>query len=67
VSEWNQLGSPLDIKLGELMNCVCLPFARLESKKGPSTRLLLMTTGVLLRRLQEDLGDVSHLFIDEVQ
>jgi HrpA-like RNA helicase len=27
---------------------------------------MLMTTGILLRRLQDDLGEVSHLFIDEV-
>lgn len=41
---------------------------RLEMKKGPSTRLLLMTTGVLLRRLQTDtdLEGVSHVFVDEV-
>jgi hypothetical protein len=39
---------------------------RLETKQSAATRLLLMTTGILLRRLQNDLGDVSHLFIDEV-
>ena len=41
---------------------------RLESKKSSKTRLLLCTTGVLLRRLQvdPDLGSVSHVFVDEV-
>lgn len=37
-------------------------------KKGPATRLLLMTTGVLLRMLQLEgnLEGVSHIFVDEV-
>jgi ATP-dependent RNA helicase DHX36 len=41
---------------------------RLESKRSMKTRLLLVTTGVLLRRLQleEDLEGVSHIFVDEV-
>jgi len=41
---------------------------RLESKKSSKTRLLLCTTGVLLRRLQvdPDLGSISHVFVDEV-
>jgi ATP-dependent RNA helicase DHX36 len=41
---------------------------RLESKRSPKTRLLLCTTGVLLRRLQvdPDLASVSHVFVDEV-
>ena len=41
---------------------------RLESKKSNKTRLLLCTTGVLLRRLQcdPDLASVSHVFVDEV-
>lgn len=42
---------------------------RLETVKSASTRLLLMTTGVLLRKLQADecsLEGVSHIFIDEV-
>lgn len=42
---------------------------RLETVKSASTRLLLMTTGVLLRKLQADdcnLDGVSHIFVDEV-
>jgi ATP-dependent RNA helicase DHX57 len=42
---------------------------RLEAVKSASTRLLLMTTGVLLRKLQADdcnLEGVSHIFVDEV-
>lgn len=38
-------------------------------KKGPATRLLLMTTGVLLRMLQMGEGNldgISHIFVDEV-
>lgn len=41
---------------------------RLESKTSGRTRLTFLTTGILLRRLQEDpeLEGVSHLLIDEV-
>lgn len=42
---------------------------RLEAVKSAATRLLLMTTGVLLRKLQADdcnLEGVSHIFVDEV-
>ncbi|KAG5188233.1 hypothetical protein JKP88DRAFT_267647 [Tribonema minus] len=41
---------------------------RLESKRSNRTRLLLCTTGILLRRLQIDpwLSTVSHVFVDEV-
>ena len=41
---------------------------RLESKRSKKTRLLLCTTGILLRRLQcdPDLASVSHVFVDEV-
>eukprot|EP00804_Cyclotella_cryptica_P008661 CCRYP_020114-RE/>CCRYP_020114-RE protein AED:0.18 eAED:0.18 QI:30/0.83/0.71/1/0.83/0.85/7/67/1794 len=41
---------------------------RLESKRSSKTRLLLCTTGVLIRRLQvdPDLAAVSHVFVDEV-
>jgi hypothetical protein len=37
---------------------------RLESKRSAKTRLLLCTTGILLRRLQIDpwLSTVSHVF-----
>ena len=41
---------------------------RLETKRSARTRLLAVTTGVLLRRLQcdGDLNGVSHIFVDEV-
>ena len=41
---------------------------RLDSKRSNKTRLLLCTTGVLLRRLQcdPDMASVSHIFVDEV-
>ncbi|KAM5331424.1 ATP-dependent RNA helicase DHX29 [Glossophaga mutica] len=41
---------------------------RMESRAGESTRLLYCTTGVLLRKLQEDglLTSVSHVIVDEV-
>ena len=41
---------------------------RLENKRSAKTRLLLCTTGILLRRLQvdPDLASVSHVFVDEV-
>lgn len=39
-----------------------------ETKRSSKTRILLCTTGLLLRRLQcdADLKDVSHCFVDEV-
>lgn len=42
---------------------------KLEKKMTSKTRLLLCTTGVLLRRLQcdPDLASVSHIFVDEVR
>lgn len=41
---------------------------RLEAKKSAQTKLTLLTTGILLRRLQleGDLADVTHVFVDEV-
>jgi len=41
---------------------------RLENKRSAKTRLLMCTTGILLRRLQvdPDLASVSHVFVDEV-
>ncbi|KAG7344957.1 ATP-dependent helicase HrpA [Nitzschia inconspicua] len=41
---------------------------KLEKKVSAKTRLLLCTTGILLRRLQcdPDLASVSHIFVDEV-
>jgi ATP-dependent RNA helicase DHX36 len=40
---------------------------KLEKKMSRKTRLLLCTTGILLRRLQcdPDLASVSHVFVDE--
>ncbi|CAN0127721.1 unnamed protein product, partial [Discosporangium mesarthrocarpum] len=40
---------------------------RMQSKRSKATRLLLCTTGILLRRLQVDpwLSSVSHVFVDE--
>jgi ATP-dependent RNA helicase DHX36 len=41
---------------------------RLDSKKSAGTRLLFMTTGILLRRLigDPDLDGVTHVIVDEV-
>jgi HrpA-like RNA helicase len=41
---------------------------RLESKATTNTRLLFCTTGILLKRLEEDavLQNVTHVFVDEV-
>jgi HrpA-like RNA helicase len=41
---------------------------KLEKRMSSKTRILLCTTGVLLRRLQcdPDLASVSHIFVDEV-
>ncbi|XP_045695817.1 ATP-dependent RNA helicase DHX29 isoform X2 [Phyllostomus hastatus] len=41
---------------------------RMESRASEATRLLYCTTGVLLRKLQEDglLSSVSHVIVDEV-
>lgn len=52
----------------EKIGQTCGYHIRLEQKRSAKTRLLLMTTGVLLRLLQveEDLTGISHLFIDEV-
>jgi HrpA-like RNA helicase len=42
---------------------------KLEKRMSKKTRLLLCTTGILLRRLQcdPDLAAVSHIFVDEVR
>ena len=52
-------------KVGE----TCGYSIKLEKKMSRKTRLLLCTTGVLLRRLQcdPDLASVSHIFVDEVR
>jgi HrpA-like RNA helicase len=41
---------------------------RLESKATSNTRLLFCTTGILLKRLEDDadLDNVTHVFVDEV-
>ncbi|MEE6458230.1 hypothetical protein FKM82_000230 [Ascaphus truei] len=41
---------------------------RMESRTGESTRLLYCTTGILLRKLQEDslLKHITHVIVDEV-
>ena len=51
-------------KVGE----TCGYSIKLEKKMSAKTRLLLCTTGVLLRRLQcdPDLAAISHIFVDEV-
>ena len=42
---------------------------RLESKCSNNTKLLFCTTGILLKRLEEDpeLENVTHVFVDEVR
>ncbi|XP_008100991.2 ATP-dependent RNA helicase DHX29 [Anolis carolinensis] len=49
-------------------NSLCGYQIRMESRTGEATRLLYCTTGVLLRKLQEDilLSNVSHVLVDEV-
>lgn len=51
----------------EKLGHTCGYSIRLDSKRSDKTRLLLCTTGVLLRRLQcdPDLASVSHVFVDE--
>lgn len=51
-----------------LQNSLCGYQIRMESRASESTRLLYCTTGVLLRKLQEDglLTNVSHVIVDEV-
>ncbi|KAM4809399.1 ATP-dependent RNA helicase DHX29 isoform 2-T2 [Rhinophrynus dorsalis] len=49
-------------------NSLCGYQIRMESRTGESTRLLYCTTGILLRKLQEDslLKNISHIIVDEV-
>lgn len=51
-------------KVGE----TCGYSIKLEKRMSSRTRLLLCTTGILLRRLQvdPDIANVSHIFVDEV-
>lgn len=41
---------------------------RMEAKRSKNTRLLFCTTGVILRRLQDDrdLKSITHVIVDEV-
>uniref|UniRef100_A0A8B9FYB8 ATP-dependent RNA helicase DHX29 n=1 Tax=Amazona collaria TaxID=241587 RepID=A0A8B9FYB8_9PSIT len=49
-------------------NSLCGYQIRMESRAGEATRLLYCTTGVLLRKLQEDglLSSITHVIVDEV-
>ncbi|XP_069483380.1 ATP-dependent RNA helicase DHX29 [Ambystoma mexicanum] len=49
-------------------NSLCGYQIRMESRTGEFTRLLYCTTGVLLRKMQDDglLKNVSHVIVDEV-
>ncbi len=51
------------------MNIKCSVPSRFESKRSADTRLLYCTTGVLLRKLQQDplLSDITHVIVDEVR
>jgi ATP-dependent RNA helicase DHX36 len=53
---------------GEKVGETCGYSIKLEKRTSSRTRLLLCTTGILLRRLQcdPDLASVSHIFVDEV-
>lgn len=57
-----------NVMLFLLKNSLCGYQIRMESRTGEATRLLYCTTGVLLRKLQEDglLSSVSHVIVDEV-
>jgi HrpA-like RNA helicase len=56
------------LERGERIGDTCGYSIKLEKKMSKKTRLLLCTTGILLRRLQcdPDLASVSHVFVDEV-
>ncbi|XP_018423692.1 PREDICTED: ATP-dependent RNA helicase DHX29 [Nanorana parkeri] len=49
-------------------NSLCGYQIRMESRTGEYTRLLYCTTGILLRKLQEDslLKNITHVIVDEV-
>ncbi|XP_056398433.1 ATP-dependent RNA helicase DHX29 isoform X2 [Hyla sarda] len=49
-------------------NSLCGYQIRMESRTGENTRLLYCTTGILLRKLQEDslLQNITHVIVDEV-
>uniref|UniRef100_A0A3P8ZIT6 RNA helicase n=1 Tax=Esox lucius TaxID=8010 RepID=A0A3P8ZIT6_ESOLU len=50
------------------MSSLCGYQIRMENKSSDSTRLLYCTTGVLLRKLQQDrmLSSLTHIIVDEV-
>ncbi|XDV53947.1 hypothetical protein PO909_022338 [Leuciscus waleckii] len=49
-------------------NSLCGYQIRMENRSGDATRLLYCTTGVLLRKLQQDrlLSSLTHIIVDEV-
>lgn len=50
------------------MNSLCGYQIRMENRSSEATRLLYCTTGVLLRKLQQDrhLNSLTHIIVDEV-
>ena len=42
---------------------------RMEAKRSSHTKLLFCTTGIILRRLQDDknLSAITHILVDEVR
>lgn len=59
----DRIAHELDSTIGDL----CGYSIRLESKKSKNTRILVCTTGVVLRRLEADreLRGVTHIVVDE--
>lgn len=55
-------------ELGETCGNTCGYIIRFENETGPNTRIIYMTTGILLRRLQVDpeLSGVGCVIVDEV-
>ena len=47
---------------------ICGYQIRMENRSGEATRLLYCTTGVLLRKLQQErhLDSLTHIIVDEV-
>jgi hypothetical protein len=56
------------VERAERVGDTCGYSIKLEKRMSSKTRILLCTTGILLRRLQcdPDLASVSHIFVDEV-
>ncbi|XP_048115602.1 ATP-dependent RNA helicase DHX29 [Alosa alosa] len=64
-----ELGSDDSPGAGEQADTsICGYQIRMENRSGDSTRLLYCTTGVLLRKLQQDrlLNSITHIIVDEV-